>query len=160
MAWPCWIALLVLHEAGHMLHAWLSGGIVNELHIPVFGFSHTNLSSNPSPRFVAWGGAIWGTALPAGVAIMSWLRSWRGNRFMAAFAGLCALANGMYLASAAVTPIGDAEDLVRLGTPRPIVIGVGIVLIGVAIVFGRMSLAESPGASEPDGSRENDRDNY
>ena len=32
-------------------------------------------------------------------------------------AGFCLITNGTYLATAAIQPVGDAEDLLRLGTP-------------------------------------------
>lgn len=50
-----WIAMLAVHEAGHVLHAWLSGGQVRRVVIPLVGFSETDVSPNPSPLFVAWG---------------------------------------------------------------------------------------------------------
>lgn len=62
-----WLAMLGLHEIGHTLNAWLSGGVVEHVELPLLGFSRTSLAHNPHPLFVAWGGAAWGVALPLGL---------------------------------------------------------------------------------------------
>lgn len=56
--YPAWLAMMALHECGHILHAWLSGGDVQRVTIPLWGFSITEFGRNPHPAFVAWGGAV------------------------------------------------------------------------------------------------------
>src|SRR5258706_15627661 len=58
--YPAWIAMMALHEAGHVLNALTSGGRVSSVTIPLLGFSRTDLSANPHPLWVAWGGPVWG----------------------------------------------------------------------------------------------------
>lgn len=124
--YPAWLALLALHEAGHVLHAWLSGGVVERVHLPLIGFSHTQFASNPRPLFVAWGGVIWGAGLPLAGVLALWaaLRPARPSgaagrlcRAALAFAGLCMVVNGAYIGTAPILAVGDAQDLVRLGVP-------------------------------------------
>src|SRR4051812_11065403 len=63
-AYPAWLAMSALHEAGHVLHALASGGRVDRVHFPLAGFSRTDLAHNPHPLLVAWGGPAWGCLIP------------------------------------------------------------------------------------------------
>ncbi|MEZ6190206.1 MAG: hypothetical protein R3C45_02840 [Phycisphaerales bacterium] len=38
-----WLGMMVIHEAGHVLGAWTSGGVVSRVNLPLFGFSSTDL---------------------------------------------------------------------------------------------------------------------
>lgn len=91
-----------------------------------FSFSRTDLESNPSPVFVAAAGAAWGVVAP----LLAWMfvHAKRAKcAFLArAFAGFCLIANGAYLLSAGILPIGDAADLVRLGVPIWILMSAGL----------------------------------
>src|SRR5262249_25255242 len=92
-----WLAMMAVHECGHVLHAWLSGGTVQQVVLHPLDISRTDVWPNPYPLFVAWGGAIWGCVIPllvlAGVRGLRW-PYW----YLAAFfAGFCLIANGAYL---------------------------------------------------------------
>lgn len=124
--YACWLAMLATHEAGHVLHAWISGGRVERVVLPLFGFSRTDLAENPWPLFVAWGGALWGCLLPAGmwgvtVAIRPRLSGW-----LQFFTGFCLIANGAYLAAGSMIEAGDTGDLLRHGAPLWTLIASGI----------------------------------
>ena len=98
LLYPSWLALMGVHEFGHVLHAWFSGGRVLTSHFGLFEFSQTELSYDPHPQFVAWGGPIWGCAIPlmlyaVGVAMRLRLRA-----FLCFFSGLCLIVNGAYIA--------------------------------------------------------------
>src|SRR5215472_11635577 len=60
-----WLAMQAVHELGHVLHAWASGGTVTKVLLVPLEISRTDVSPNPHPQFVAWGGPIWGALLPA-----------------------------------------------------------------------------------------------
>jgi hypothetical protein len=77
--------------------------------------SRTDVSPNPHPLLVAWGGAIWGVAVPLAVWLPSALLRWRYRYLLAFFAGFCCLANGLYLAAGSFTGVGDAGDLLKHG---------------------------------------------
>lgn len=113
-----WYAMMALHETGHVLHAWLSGGQVQRVVLPLADFSRTDVGPNPAPRFVAWGGAIWGCLLPLGLWGLWRARRWRDGRAIQFVAGFCCIANGCYLGAGVFLPVGDARDLMVLGTPR------------------------------------------
>ena len=135
-----WLAMEAVHEAGHVLHAAVSGGRVARVELPWLGFSRTDLSVNPSPRFVAWGGPVWGAAAPV-VAWAAWaaVSRGRGRRVRAArrglqfFAGFCLVANGAYLGVGWVDRAGDAGDLVRRGTPVWCLILFGVATVAMGL---------------------------
>ncbi|MEX2114462.1 MAG: hypothetical protein WD845_14810 [Pirellulales bacterium] len=113
-----WLAMMAVHEFGHVLHAKLSGGQVERVVLRPLQISRTDVSPNPHPQFVAWGGAIWGTILP--LALLAVVRiTARPYTYLAAFfAGFCCLANGLYLAAGSFAGVGDAGDLLRHGAAR------------------------------------------
>ena len=125
--YACWLAMMAVHEAGHVLHAWASGGVVERVSIPLLGFSQTMLAVNPRPALVAWGGPVWGCVIPLILlAAAMWGR--RSVRQWAQFfAGFCLIANGGYLGIGWTTRVGDASDLLRHGTPVWAMITFGLV---------------------------------
>lgn len=141
--YACWLGILATHEAGHALHAILSGGRVTHIELPLFGFSRTDVAPNPRPRFVAWGGFVWGCLIPivalgalrfapaSSTSARPTLLLWESRAQF--FAGFCLIANGAYLAGGALGRVGDADDLLRLGTPRWILMAAGVALIAVGL---------------------------
>jgi len=113
-----WLAMMAVHELGHVLHAWLTGGRVTQVVLHPLAISRTDVSPNPHPLAVAWGGAIWGIAIPLMLLVIV---SWAAPKYAylaAFFAGFCCLANGLYLAAGSFQGIGDAGDLLRHGAAR------------------------------------------
>ncbi len=107
--------MMAVQETGHVLHAWLSGGRVERVVLHPLAISRTDVSPNPRPRFVAWGGAIWGTILPLLLLGVVRLANDKYTYLARFFAGFCCLANGLYLAAGSVEGVGDAGDLLRHG---------------------------------------------
>lgn len=127
-----WLAMQVVHEAGHVLHAWASGGTVVRVVLHPLQISRTDVQPNPHSQFVAWAGAIWGCLLPlAAWLVVRRLRS-RFEFLPRFFAGFCCVANGCYLGVGAWFPVGDAADLLRHGAPRWTLAAFGL----CAVVFG------------------------
>jgi hypothetical protein len=127
LAYPAWLLFQAVHEVGHVLHSVVSGGHVERVELPLLGFSRTVLADNPHPLLVAAGGAVWGSLLPLAFAPLM-PRRWPGGRRAArAFAGLCFVGNGTYLAVGWTQPAGDAADLLRLGVPPWVLLTVGAV---------------------------------
>ena len=117
LLYPSWLALMGVHEFGHVLHAWLSGGHVSGVHFGLFEFSRSELSFDPHPQFVAWGGPIWGCLIPLmiyGAAVAMRLRL---QRFLCFFSGLCLIVNGAYIGIGWIDKAGDAGTLLRHGAP-------------------------------------------
>jgi hypothetical protein len=113
-----WMGMQAVHELGHVLGAWLSGGVVQGVVLAPLTISRTDVSPNPHPLFVAWAGPIVGVILPLAVAVFV-RRAGRVPRGMAQFfAGFCLIANGLYIGVGSFDAVGDAGDMLRHGSPQ------------------------------------------
>jgi hypothetical protein len=140
-----WLLLQALHEGGHVLHAALSGASVERVELHPLRLSRTLLGANPSPAFVAWGGAVWGCLLPLVLLLVPGRAALAG-----ALAGGCLLANGVYLGTGPLTHAGDAGDLLLLGAAPWTLVAFGVVacVSGLALWSG-----VGPGLAEQARSR-------
>lgn len=144
-----WLLMMPLHELGHVLHALATGGRIVRVVLHPLAFSRTDVSPNPSPLVVVWGGPLWGTLLPIGIWVVWKLTRLPGAKWIQGLAAFCGIANGLYIASGAFISAGDTEDLLRLHVPAWVlmVAGVPAVAIGfwIAHRMGRhLGLAELP----------------
>ncbi|MGE5193225.1 MAG: M50 family metallopeptidase [Deltaproteobacteria bacterium] len=130
-----WLAMQVVHESGHVLHAWTSGGTVTAVSLHPLEISRTDFSPNPHPQFVAWGGPLWGSLIPLAIyGLVRW-RKWSRSWLAAFFAGFCLTANGAYLLGGSLFPAGDAAELLRHGAPRAT-----LIIFGIAALASGLSL--------------------
>jgi hypothetical protein len=130
-----WLVMMAVHESGHALAAWLSGGAVARVVLDPTELSHTELSRNPHPLFVAWSGVLWGSLLPV---FAFWLMARRTppTRQLAGFlAGFCCVANGTYLAAGVFTGAGGPGDIGRHGAATGVVLIVGLGLAALGLVL-------------------------
>lgn len=112
-----WLWMQAIHELGHVAGAWLTGGRVETVVLHPLAISRTDVSPNPRPLLVAWAGPVFGSAAPMAIwsamvvarLPLTWLA-----RF---FAGFCCLANGLYIGVGSFDGVGDAGDMLRLGSP-------------------------------------------
>ncbi|NBC11070.1 MAG: hypothetical protein GVY24_04945 [Planctomycetes bacterium] len=112
-----WLVMMVFHEAGHVLGAWLTGGDVRRVVLHPLAFSRTDVNPNPAPGVVVWAGPIVGVALPLSIWLLAAWRRLRVTPILRFIAGFCLLANGAYLAGGSFDRVGDAGDMLRTGTP-------------------------------------------
>jgi len=126
-----WLAMQVVHELGHVMHAWASGGAVVRVYLHPLNISRTDVAMNSHPLFVAWGGVIWGCALPLVLfGLVRWLRP--AEAYLPAFfAGFCLISNGAYLAAGSWAEVGDAGDLIRHGSPQWLLVAFGLPACGL-----------------------------
>lgn len=113
----CWLLMQVVHELGHVLAAWATGGVVTKVVLHPLAISRTDVTGSLHPLVVIWAGPIVGVVLPSIVLFV-----WRWRKLPAAYlvqflAGTCLVANGAYLGVGSFGGIGDAGELLRLGTP-------------------------------------------
>lgn len=113
-----WFLMQAVHEIGHVLGAWATGGQVTKVVLHPLAISRTDVLPNPSPEIEVWAGPLIGATVP----VFAWLVGFPClcgglSSWLRYFAGFCLIANGCYLGSGVIEPIGDAEELVRLGTP-------------------------------------------
>jgi len=133
----CWLWMQIVHESGHVLAGWLSGGSLACVVLHPLRISRTDLSHNPHALAVCWAGPIVGCLLPlAGWLLFPGRTRWTPwavhLRF---FAGFCLIANGAYLSVGAFPKIGDAGDLLRLGTAPWMLYGFGVLTIPAGLVL-------------------------
>lgn len=125
--------MMAVHEFGHVLHAWASGGVVTRVVLHPLAISRTDVQPNPHPLFVAAGGAIWGCLLPLLIWPLTWLAA-RDAAFLARFfAGFCLIANGAYLAGDAFLQGGDGRELVLHGCPPWVLVAIGLPFIACGL---------------------------
>ena len=146
-----WLVMQAVHEAGHVLHAWLSGGEVVRVVLHPLALSRTDISPNPHPAYVAWGGIVWGSLLPLLPWGMIAVTAGQYAYLARFFAGFCLVANGAYFAAGAFAAGGDPGDLMRCGVPAWWVGGAGVpgLALGLCVWHGlgpRFGLGESKGA--------------
>ncbi len=115
-----------VHEFGHVLHAWISGGSLERVVLHPLTISRTDLAENPRPLFVAWGGPIWGCLIPLLALVGARVRRWSHWYLMQFFAGFCLVANGAYIGGGSFGGIGDAGDMLRHGAAQWHLIGFGV----------------------------------
>ncbi len=128
-----WYGMQLVHEAGHVLHAWISGGAVVKVDLPLIGFSSTTVQPNPHPHFVTWGGPLWGMTLPVALMMVATARRWRWTFLNRFFAGFCLIANGAYLGVGWLADAGDAADLLRYGSPAWLLTLIGVIALATGL---------------------------
>ena len=124
--------MMVVHELGHVLGAWLTGGTIQKVVLHPLAISRTDVSPNPSPAIVVWLGPIIGCFLP--LLVMPFARGgstiWRNSYQF--FVGFCFVANGAYIAFGSFSLIGDCAEMYRTGTPVWVMVSAG----GLACAYG------------------------
>lgn len=135
-------AAMILHELGHALTLWTTGGTVTGFSLHPFSWSYTFYGAPPAyPLLTAWGGVLFGSAVA--LLLLSLIRPWQNTwTIPLALTALCALVvNGLYLTvDSLFLPGGDATVIVRHGTPWLLVLATGIALTLVGLVVGLLLL--------------------
>ena len=127
-----------IHEVGHVLAMWASGGHVARVVLHPFSWSKVHYGSPLTcPLFVTWAGAAF--AATCGLLLLLAVRRLPGAwTAPIVITGLCTLfVNGIYLlVDCLFQGGGDATILVRHGTPPAVVFMAGIALLGLGCVVG------------------------
>src|SRR5436190_23321694 len=92
-----WLAMQAVHELGHVLGAWLTGGRVARVVLHPLTISRTDLADNPKPLVVVWAGPLVGVALPTLLWAAAAAARRPGAFVLRFFAGFCLLTNGLYI---------------------------------------------------------------
>ena len=129
------LAMEAVHEFGHALNAWSSGGRVVDVRFPLLGTSQTVVDPNPYPRFVAEGGPQWGIVIPLLACGLAHLTRRRVPEPLKFFAGFCLIVNGIYMGVGPAWRNTDASDLIRMNVPLGAIFayGIGATACGLAI---------------------------
>ena len=113
----CWLGMMVVHELGHVVGAVATGGTVERVVLHPLTISRTDVSPNPRPLFVLWAGPIVGVLLPLALLVVARATRWDKSYLVQFFTGFCLIANGAYIGAGSFGGIGDAGDMLRLGSP-------------------------------------------
>src|SRR5262245_12677740 len=97
----------MVHELGHILGAWLTGGRVERVVFHPMTISRTDLSDNPKPLIVVWAGPLLGVLLPMLMWGLAASMQMPGAFVLRFFAGFCLIANGAYIGGGSFGGIGD-----------------------------------------------------
>jgi hypothetical protein len=112
-----WLGMQLVHESGHVLAAWLTGGRVVKVVFHPLTISRTDVAPSPHPLLVVWAGPVVGVVVPVG----AWLgvRALRlpGAYLGRFFAGFCLIANGAYIGAGSFDRVGDCGEMLRHGSP-------------------------------------------
>lgn len=105
-----------LHEFGHIVGAWMTGGTVTQVVLHPLTISRTDLSENPHPLVVVWAGPILGVTIP----VLLWggaaMVKMPGAFVLRFFAGFCLLANGLYIGVGSFNRVGDCTTMLNHGS--------------------------------------------
>ncbi len=124
-----WLAMLAVHEAGHVAGALATGGSVQRVVLYPLGISRTDVAPNPQPGVVVWCGPLVGCLLPLAVFAIMPRRRVTAGKLSGFFAGCCLIANGAYISLGSFSGVGDCGDMLRSGTP-----------LGAMLAFGALTV--------------------
>jgi hypothetical protein len=130
-----WLAMQAVHELGHIAAAAVSGGRVKAVILHPATLSYTQLAANPHPLFVSWMGPIVGVVLPLAALAIARMCRLRNLYLFQFFAGFCLIANGAYLAFGSLNGIGDADDIMRHGSPLWLLWLFGVITIPLGLLM-------------------------
>ncbi len=112
-----WLWMQIVHELGHCLGAWATGGTVSRVVLHPLAISRTDVAPNPRPLVVVWAGPLIGVLLPLVAGGLAEAVHSRLAWLLRFFAGFCLLANGLYIGVGSFGGVGDAGDMLRQGSP-------------------------------------------
>ena len=112
-----WLGMQAIHECGHGLGAWLTGGRVARMVLHPLTISRTDLADNPNPLAVVWAGPVFGVAAPLLLWAVAAAARLPGAFVLRFFAGFCLLANGLYIGVGSFDHVGDCSVMLRHGSP-------------------------------------------
>jgi hypothetical protein len=113
-----WLGMQAIHEWGHVLGAWATGGTVQSVVLHPLTISHTELTENPHPLIVVWAGPVLGALIPLAFWAIANLYKSPITFLLRFFAGFCLIANGLYIALGSFEGVGDSGVMLQLGSAR------------------------------------------
>lgn len=137
LTWLSWLGMMAVHELGHVVAAWASGGTVQRVVLHPLAFSRTDVSPNISPLLVVWAGPVIGVVVPVLMWLMARLAIHSVAWLFQFFAVFCLIVNGFYIGVGWTQRVGDAGDMLRLGCERWQLVLFGVTCLVVAIACGR-----------------------
>ncbi len=113
----CWLGMQAVHELGHVIGAYGTGGRVQQVVLHPLTFSRTDVAPNPMPLAVVWAGPLLGILIPCCAAVIAHRCQWPAGFLWRFFAGFCLLANGGYIGLGSFQAIADCGEMLKNGSP-------------------------------------------
>jgi len=130
------LAMMLVHELGHVLAAWLTGGRIVYANLYPGQLPSTLVQPNPHPSIVLWAGLLGGWVLPIIVFLLSPGVFRRGAGCWAAF---CLLAGGVYLAAGGGERLTDTGALLAEGWSHALLIATGGAVAAIGYGWSRQA---------------------
>jgi hypothetical protein len=130
-----WLGMQAVHEAGHVVGAWVSGGEVERVVLHPLSISRTDVRPNPHPLFVVWAGPLIGVLLPLALWGAATTIRMRGAFVLRFFAGFFCVANGAYIGLGSFAKVGDCGEMLQHGTPIWLLWLFGIITIPLGFLL-------------------------
>lgn len=130
-----WLAMMAVHELGHVLGALATGGTVERVVLYPVRISRTDVFPNPHPAVVVWCGPVLGCAIPLAASLIVPRRLTIARHVATFFAGFCLIANGAYVAVGSFEGVGDCGEMLRTGSPIWTLIAFGGVTIATGLLL-------------------------
>ena len=111
-----WLLMQIVHELGHVVGAWVSGGRVEREVLYPLTISRTEVQPNPHPLIVVWAGPLIGVLLPLTVWGLASIVKMPDIYLLRFFAGFCLIANGAYIGFGSFGRIGDCGEMLHYGS--------------------------------------------
>jgi len=125
-AW--WWLMMAIHELGHVLACLVTGATIEAVILWPWTISQTVRSGSRWPLIDTWAGPLFGMLAPLALWLLVARRPAGG--WIGGWAGFCLVANGAYLGGGWLAPGGDAVELMQMGVPVGVLIGVGALGMG------------------------------
>jgi hypothetical protein len=104
-----WYGMMAIHELGHVIGTYSTGGTVLRVVLEPLSMSHTEYGQFPHSGIVVWCGPVVGSVLP-----LALIPAGKLGQF---FAGFCLVANGAYIGGGSFEGVGDCGLMLLTGTP-------------------------------------------
>ena len=134
---------VALHELGHAVAMWVTGGQVERITLNPFSTSYTHYASKSIyPIFTSVAGLAFGTIFAVLLLVMAGLLRKQYLVLLLLVTTIVAgIQNGLYaIVDSLVSGGGDATYLIELGVSQSVIIGIGVLLVGSSIVLAVLGL--------------------
>ena len=119
-----WYPISMVHEIGHYAFARIGGATGVEIVWRNYVFSETIRTGSRWPILDVWMGPVIGIIIPLVIAYT--LRKTKLAEWVAWFAAIACIANGLYIGIGWMDVGGDSSDMITQGCPLAFLIGFGL----------------------------------
>jgi hypothetical protein len=131
-----WLGMQAIHECGHVITAYATGGQVAKVVLHPLVISRTDLAENPHPLAVVWGGPLFGSLIPLMIYLLVAAVRFRAAYLFRFFAGFCLVANGAYIGTGQwLADEADPKVMLERGSSTWMLVGFGIIATAAGLLL-------------------------